>query len=409
MSNSPKLQRFIEKSNLMHANKYDYSLVVYIRTTDKVDIICPIHGIFKQDPMSHKRGTGCPTCATLRRQTTRSKQTVEYKQSVIEKRKQTCMDRYGTVAPLLNAEVKNKSKSTCLEKYGNEQHLFNRGVQEKRKQTMVKRYGVEFSGQSQELTTKREQSCLLKYGSKSSLSNKEVQRKVKCTMMMKHGVEYSGQSFIKQEKTKQTMMERYGVEYSGQSPLLQLKKKQTMVETYSVESNKHFHMTDTLSLLEDHEWMNSEYVDKKKSATQISKELGVSVSCVVNYIHKHDFPIRYKNKSSSLSNAWIKYLIESLGIYIQYSESADGEFKIPGTIYRVDGYCAETNTIYEFHGDVFHGNPKLFESNDNCHPFDKTITAGELYQATIERENKIKSLGYNLVVMWESDWKPVKR
>ena len=29
---------------------------------------------------------------------------------------------------------------------------------------------------------------------------------------------------------------------------------------------------------------------------------------------------------------------------------------------------------------------------------------GELYNKTLERENKIKELGYNLIVMWENDW-----
>ena len=70
----------------------------------------------------------------------------------------------------------------------------------------------------------------------------------------------------------------------------------------------------------------------------------------------------------------------------------------------MDGYCDENNTAYEFHGDVYHGNPKKYEEDDNCHPFDKKITAGELYQKNMEKEEHIKSTGLNLVVMWESDW-----
>lgn len=31
-------------------------------------------------------------------------------------------------------------------------------------------------------------------------------------------------------------------------------------------------------------------------------------------------------------------------------------------------------------------------------------TFGELYQNTLEKEEVIKKLGYNLVVMWERDW-----
>jgi hypothetical protein len=32
------------------------------------------------------------------------------------------------------------------------------------------------------------------------------------------------------------------------------------------------------------------------------------------------------------------------------------------------------------------------------------LSSGQLYDETIERENNIRSLGYNLVVMWESEW-----
>jgi len=54
---------FIKKANLAHENKYDYSLVNYTHSKTKVDIICSIHGVFKQKPYIHVQGTGCPSCA----------------------------------------------------------------------------------------------------------------------------------------------------------------------------------------------------------------------------------------------------------------------------------------------------------------------------------------------------------
>ena len=53
---------FIEKANSIHNNKYDYSLVVYESGTKHVNIICPIHGVFKQAPGKHLNGQGCPIC-----------------------------------------------------------------------------------------------------------------------------------------------------------------------------------------------------------------------------------------------------------------------------------------------------------------------------------------------------------
>ena len=55
-------EQFIEKAKLVHGNKYDYSLVVYKRNDIKVKIICSKHGVFEQVPSGHLRGRGCPIC-----------------------------------------------------------------------------------------------------------------------------------------------------------------------------------------------------------------------------------------------------------------------------------------------------------------------------------------------------------
>lgn len=56
---------FIEKAKLKHNNKYDYSLVEYIKSKIKVKIICKNenHGVFLQTPNDHITGYGCPKCA----------------------------------------------------------------------------------------------------------------------------------------------------------------------------------------------------------------------------------------------------------------------------------------------------------------------------------------------------------
>ena len=54
---------FVQKSNEVHHNKYDYSKVDYKGVSNKVCIVCPIHGEFWQAPSSHLQGCGCPKCA----------------------------------------------------------------------------------------------------------------------------------------------------------------------------------------------------------------------------------------------------------------------------------------------------------------------------------------------------------
>ncbi len=55
---------FIDKSILIHSNKYDYSLVEYINSHSKVKIICPEHGMFEQLPYDHINMHGCNKCSS---------------------------------------------------------------------------------------------------------------------------------------------------------------------------------------------------------------------------------------------------------------------------------------------------------------------------------------------------------
>jgi hypothetical protein len=54
---------FIEKTKVIHGDKYDYSLVEYVDSKTNIKIICPIHGIFEQTPNDHLSNKGCSKCA----------------------------------------------------------------------------------------------------------------------------------------------------------------------------------------------------------------------------------------------------------------------------------------------------------------------------------------------------------
>ena len=57
------LDQFISQANRIHDNKYDYSNVVYVNGLTKVEIVCPAHGVFIQSPQDHLSGRGCPKCS----------------------------------------------------------------------------------------------------------------------------------------------------------------------------------------------------------------------------------------------------------------------------------------------------------------------------------------------------------
>jgi hypothetical protein len=67
-----------------------------------------------------------------------------------------------------------------------------------------------------------------------------------------------------------------------------------------------------------------------------------------------------------------------------------------------DGYDKATNTIYEFWGDYWHGNPKLFKPDAINTHIGKTF--GELYEKTQKKRQRLVQAGYNLVDIWESDY-----
>jgi len=63
-------EEFINKSVIIHNNKYDYSLVNYINNRIKIKIICPIHNEFEQIPKEHLNGSGCQKCGGNIKKTT---------------------------------------------------------------------------------------------------------------------------------------------------------------------------------------------------------------------------------------------------------------------------------------------------------------------------------------------------
>ena len=63
MSKRSTTEEYVTKCKLTHGDTYDYSAVNYIKSKDKVTIICKKHGPFKQWASDHRRGFGCSECS----------------------------------------------------------------------------------------------------------------------------------------------------------------------------------------------------------------------------------------------------------------------------------------------------------------------------------------------------------
>jgi G:T-mismatch repair DNA endonuclease (very short patch repair protein) len=81
-----------------------------------------------------------------------------------------------------------------------------------------------------------------------------------------------------------------------------------------------------------------------------------------------------------------------------------GEVRIGLHSLPVDGYCSDTNTVYQFHGCYWHGHPC---DKNKGHPL-KHPTRGvpfkDLYKDTLRKEEYMRHLGYNVYSIWECEW-----
>ena len=74
------------------------------------------------------------------------------------------------------------------------------------------------------------------------------------------------------------------------------------------------------------------------------------------------------------------------------------------TMYFVDGYDQETNTIYEFNGCIFHGCPSCYPLRDvkNYAAPDRTVQ--ELFNATEAKRMALCRAGFTVIELWECEW-----
>ena len=103
-----KTEQFISKARLVHGDKYDYSMVVYVKYKTPVHIVCPIHGSFYQTPASHLSNKGCPQRGRLRTIESLSYTTESY----IKKAKEIHGDKYD-YSQAEYVDYKTHIKITC--------------------------------------------------------------------------------------------------------------------------------------------------------------------------------------------------------------------------------------------------------------------------------------------------------
>ena len=89
-------REFIQASRKVHGkNTYDYSKTNYTGNSDKITIICRVHGSFQQTPKAHLyQKSGCQQCANLARSTYGVRR-IDYKKRLAKLRSNITFDDHG--------------------------------------------------------------------------------------------------------------------------------------------------------------------------------------------------------------------------------------------------------------------------------------------------------------------------
>lgn len=364
---------FVQKSTIKHGDgRYDYSKVDYKRSDIKVTIICRRHEEpqeFEQPPGNHLYGFGCKECTGTAPLDTNK---------FIKKATKKHGDRYDYskvdyVKSNLPVIIICRDHGEFLQRPAN--HLLGQGC-------------VVCAGRAKSDTEDFIRKALLIHGDK---------------------YDYSKVDYITALRVVDIICKEYQFTFK-QTPNNHLRNHGCIHCSGTAQSDTDdFIRKATLKHEDRYDYSQVDYVNCKTKVKIIcqSNDHGAFVQAPSDHLSGQGCFRCLSKGYSDVQIQWLEFVEKYEGIEIQHFGNSSEEHKIKSTNWRADGYCEATHTVYEFNGSYWHGDPKMYTS-DVINTASK-YTMGELYAKTIAREAIIKELGYNLVVMWQSDWKRMNR
>ena len=105
----------------------------------------------------------------------------------METLKKSNMSKYGVENVFQLDSVKEKSKNTCLEKYGFDNHNKSNVIKNKIKSSNLEKYGTEYYIGTKSFLEKSKITCLEKYGTTHPMKNLYIKEKLKDVFIKKYG------------------------------------------------------------------------------------------------------------------------------------------------------------------------------------------------------------------------------
>ena len=111
--------------------------------------------------------------------------------------------------------------------------------------------------------------------------------------------------------------------------------------------------------------------------------------------------IRQRNSHSALE--WLRFVEHDRDVKLRHALNG-GEMAVGCRRIRVDGFHAASNTVFQFHGCWFHAHECIPSHRYQC-----ASLREERRDRTTRVSAYLKALGYKLVVVWECEWREMKR
>lgn len=90
------------------------------------------------------------------------------------------------------------------------------------------------------------------------------------------------------------------------------------------------------------------------------------------------------------------------GDFIRHARNG-GEVRLVGR-HLVDSYDRSTNTVYEFHGCLWHGCTSCFPNRAAKSKLNPDRTFAEVRETARAKEDQLRAASHTLRVIWECEW-----
>lgn len=151
-----------------------------------------------------------------------------------EKKRKTCMERYGTDHYSKTPEFNIKFKETCLNRYGVEHHNKNAEINTKMTDSLIKRYEVDGC----EIISRTQATNMKRYGEIHYNRTDEGKLRIRETCLEKYGVDNFSQTPEFSDKFKNTCLMKYGVEHPSQDTSVHEQQQKKRWKLYTLPSGR---------------------------------------------------------------------------------------------------------------------------------------------------------------------------